>query len=99
MFGTMTNNNAGNTTAAPAEKDSLMRRIDQASFAIDDVLLYLDTHPTDQEALKYYHYVAGLRKEALETWQAQYGPLLVDSVKNTDRWTWVTEKWPWEGEV
>ncbi len=99
MFGTMTNNNTGNTAAAPSEKDALMRRIDQASFAMDDVLLYLDTHPTDQEALKYYHYVAGLRKEALETWQAQYGPLLVDSVKNTDRWTWVTEKWPWEGEV
>ena len=99
MFGTMTNNNTGNTAAAPSEKDALMRRIDQASFAMDDVLLYLDTHPTDQQALKYYHYVAGLRKEALETWQTQYGPLLVDSVKNTDRWTWVTEKWPWEGEV
>ncbi len=31
--------------------------------------------------------------------QTQYGPLLVDSVKNMDRWTWMTEKWPWEGEV
>ncbi len=99
MFGTMTNNGDRNTAAAPVEKEALMRRIVQASFAMDDVLLYLDTHPTDQEALKYYHYVAGLRKEALEAWQTQYGPLLVDSVKNADRWTWVTEKWPWEGEV
>ena len=84
---------------APAEKEALMRQIDQASFAMDDVLLYLDTHPTDQEALNYYHHAAGLRREAMEAWQTQYGPLLVDSVKNMDRWTWMTEKWPWEGEV
>jgi spore coat protein JB len=102
MFGTMTNNSSNsvtNSATASTDKDALMRRIDQASFAMDDVVLYLDTHPTDQEALNYYHYVAGLRKEALESWQAQYGPLLVDAVKNTDRWTWVAEKWPWEGEV
>ena len=99
MFGTMTNNGSRNSSAAPAEKEALMRQIDQASFAMDDVLLYLDTHPTDQEALNYYHHAAGLGREAMEAWQTQYGPLLVDSVKNMDRWTWMTEKWPWEGEV
>ena len=99
MFGTMTNNGSRNSSAAPAEKEALMRQIDQASFAMDDVLLYLDTHPTDQEALNYYHHAAGLRREAMEAWQTQYGPLLVDSIKNMDRWTWMTEKWPWEGEV
>ena len=48
------------------KKKTLMRQIDQASFAMDDVLLYLDTHPTDQEALNYYHHAAGLRREAME---------------------------------
>ena len=86
MFGTMTNNGSRNSSAAPAEKEALMRQIDQASFAMDDVLLY-------------HHHAAGLRREAMEAWQTQYGPLLVDSVKNMDRWTWMTEKWPWEGEV
>lgn len=81
------------------EKDTLMKRIDQASFAVDDVLLYLDTHPEDQEALKYYQYAAGLRREAVDAWQRQYGPLTVDSAYSTDRWSWLTEKWPWEGEV
>ena len=66
MFGTMTNNGSRNSSAAPAEKEALMRQIDQASFAMDDVLLYLDTHPTDQEALNYYHHAAGLRREAME---------------------------------
>ena len=80
-------------------QEALMQQINQASFAMDDIVLYLDTHPEDQEALKYYQYAVGLRREAVNAWQNQYGALMVDSVKNTDRWTWTTEKWPWEGEV
>ena len=40
----------------------LMKRIDDASFAMDDVILYLDTHPDDRNALNYYRYVVALRK-------------------------------------
>ncbi len=77
----------------------LMQRINEASFAMDDVLLYLDTHPDDVNALNYYHYVTQMRKEAMDAYESQFGPLMVDDVQSTDRWTWLTEKWPWEGEV
>ena len=63
-------------------REALRQRICQASFAMDDVLLYLDTHPEDQEALSYYHYVTGLRNEAVDAWQRQYGPLMVDAVQS-----------------
>lgn len=36
------------------DKKKLLRYIQEVSFAIDDVVLYLDTHPYDEEALKYY---------------------------------------------
>ena len=87
------------TPAPVSDAAQILQVLDQASFAMDDVLLYLDTHPEDQEALSYYHYVVGLRDEAMDAWQRQYGPLMVDAVQSTDRWTWITEKWPWEGEV
>ena len=77
----------------------LMERINQASFAMDDVLLFLDTHPNDLNALNYYHYVTQMRKEAMNAYESQFGPLMVDDVQSTDNWTWLTEKWPWEGEV
>ena len=38
----------------PCRKDLLMQ-IGHASFAVDDVKLYLDTHPRDQEALDYFY--------------------------------------------
>lgn len=77
----------------------LMERINQAGFAMDDVLLFLDTHPNDLNALNYYHYVAQMRKEATNAYESQFGPLTVDDVQSTGNWTWLTDRWPWEGEV
>ncbi len=37
-----------------SDKAQMLRYIQELGFAIDDVVLYLDTHPTDEEALKYY---------------------------------------------
>ena len=71
--------------------------IDQVSFAMDDVVLYLDTHPCDQQALDYYQYVRGLRKEAMEAYAAQCGPLTKDQINEGNYWNWVNDPWPWEG--
>lgn len=77
-------------------KDSLLKQINEASFAMDDVLLFLDTHPDDAAAMQYYRNVVAMRKNAMDAYQNQFGPLMVDSVTG-NRWDWVTEKWPWEG--
>lgn len=77
----------------------LMREIDRASFAVDDITLYLDTHPEDQNALSYYHYVADLRRNAVNAYESQFGPLTIDGVRDQNKWTWITGRWPWEGEV
>ena len=36
------------------EQHHLLMYIDQISFALDDTVLFLDTHPCDTEALAYY---------------------------------------------
>lgn len=75
---------------------SLMNQIDEASFAMDDVALFLDTHPNDMAAMQYYQNVVAMRKNAVDAYERQFGPLMIDSV-NGQNWDWVTEKWPWEG--
>ncbi len=77
--------------------DQLLSLIYQASFAMDDVTLFLDTHPCDRNALNYYHYVVNLRKEAMKAYQCQCGPLMIDSVESGNNWNWIDDKWPWEG--
>ena len=77
---------------------ALLRKVYEASFAVDDVILYLDTHPDDQDALNYYQYVSELRKQAMDAYEAQCGPLMIDEVRSDNYWTWVNNPWPREGE-
>lgn len=80
-----------------ADCNGLLQTIYQAGFAMDDVNLFLDTHPCDRDALNYYHYVAKLRRDAMNAYKAQCGPLMMDQVEVCDYWNWVNNKWPWEG--
>lgn len=77
-------------------KQALLNQIGEASFAMDDILLFLDTHPDDAAAMEYYRNAVAMRTQAMEAYERQYGPLMVDRVTGCN-WDWVTEKWPWEG--
>ena len=37
-----------------AGQKSLLNEINECSFAVNDMLLYLDTHPCDEAALSYF---------------------------------------------
>lgn len=77
-------------------KDKLLRVIQMYGFALDEIRLYLDTHPDCQEALEYYHKYNALKKSAVEEYNRLYGPLTSGQVQSHTRWTWVQEPWPWE---
>ena len=77
--------------------NQLLQRVYEASFAVDDAALFLDSHPYDQNALAYFQYVLNLRKEAVEAYEASYGPLLIDNAGAGDYWNWIDDPWPWEG--
>ncbi len=75
----------------------LMDLINQASFAVDEAVLYLDTHPDDPVALNYYHQAVQLRLNAMNTYHQSFGPLMADQVSSNRDWTWINGPWPWEG--
>ena len=56
-------------------KEKLMDIITKASFAMDDVKLFLDTHPNCMEALEYYRKAKEMREEAWEMYTYNFGPL------------------------
>ena len=80
------------------EREKLLRRIQEASFAIDEVKLFLDTHPTDRSALDYHNRYQKLRQTLVAEYTEKYGPLTADRVRTANVWTWVTQPWPWETE-
>ncbi len=76
----------------------LLDWICEVSFAVNDVTLFLDTHPNDKDALEYFKTCCAMRAEALDEYTKIYGPLLVDDVSMTeaDYWNWIEQPWPWE---
>lgn len=78
----------------------LLNRIDQVSFAVNDMTLYLDTHPCDEKALTYCHELVQERKKLLKEYAEAYGPLIIDITDQTGEsiWKWMEQPFPWEKE-
>lgn len=79
-------------------REQLFQEINEVSFAVNDILLYLDSNPCDKEALDYYRRHMMRRKELLNRYAAEYGPLTVDTAVDTAEscWKWINQPWPWE---
>ena len=77
-------------------KEKLMKIINEASFAMDDTALFLDTHPESVEALDFYQKCKCLRQEAWDEYTRNYGPLSIYDVNEDNVWTWNCGPYPWE---
>lgn len=78
------------------QREKLHCTIQMYSFALDEIRLYLDTHPTCKNGLEYFHRYKKLYNDAVDEYVRLYGPLRADQVDCHDCWTWVNEPWPWE---
>lgn len=79
-------------------REQMLARINENSFAKDDLLLYLDTHPDDEAALQQLRKHLAIRMELLQEYARSFGPLTIDTTNYTESnsWQWVTQPWPWE---
>ena len=82
------------------EKDRmlLLKKISEASFAMDEARLFLDTHPDCREALEYYQNMCAVREQLVKEYGKNFGPLFSYDCFCKDTWEWVNYPWPWEGE-
>ena len=76
-------------------RDELMKLIMENKFAINDMALYLDTHPCDQRALRIHNEYSRKLAELKEMYQEQYGPLTI-YYPTGNSWQWIEGPWPWE---
>ena len=92
------NNQMGSQMNRQMNRRQLLNHINQVSFAVDEVSLYLNTHPCDTEALEYFRKMSRQRNEALKEYSTAYGPLTIDTADDscTERWNWINEPWPWQ---
>ena len=53
-------------------RESAMKRVAEYSFAVDEARLYLDMHPNDEGAKRFYDKYNHLRKEAIKEYEKYY---------------------------
>lgn len=91
-------NKPGATQAMDRKK--MLKAIHEVSFAVVEMTLYLDTHPYETEAIRYFNHYNKLKNKLEKEYSQNYGPLTIANVDgdNDDRkWKWALEELPWRG--
>ena len=80
------------------DRKALLQQLQAEDFALYEVALYLDAHPQNKKALRFYEEhkkIAAMLREAINS----AAPLTVYDNQNTEKWQWVDGPWPWEKEA
>lgn len=78
----------------PAENTALSELM-ALDFAIDEIGLYLTTHPKDSEVLDLYWSYIRLGRQGRERYEEQYGPLMQTAI-TPGSFKWLNDPWPWD---
>lgn len=94
-----------------ADRCNLLQQISEISFTVNDLNLYLDTHPLDENALDAFKQAMEQRKQLLQTYAENFEPLTINCVcpdtnnksqtktkyPGQRHFTWSDGPLPWEG--
>lgn len=78
------------------DKQKLMRKIQQNTFALVEANLYLDSHPTCKMGLEYFRKHKEEQERLEKEFNEKYGPLTANQSEGTKKWEWVISPFPWE---
>lgn len=83
---------------AKMNKKELLKEITAVDFSIIDLHLYLNTHPTDRNAVVAYNSLVTKARMLKQAYERSFGPLSYGSYSQYP-WQWINEPWPWECEA
>lgn len=78
-------------------REILLKKIGTYKFALTDLHLFLDTHPTDESTIAKIREYEKMLRPLVEEFESKYGPLR----SNTDiqkSFLWIKDPWPWDTE-
>ncbi len=81
------------------EQEKLLHDIGILDFIVVELTLFLDTHPTDKDAMEYFKHYNRMNNQAKREYSAKFGPLSVSLADAGDcnNWKWALTPMPWEG--
>lgn len=79
-------------------KAELKRKIYELDFALLELNLFLDTHPTNMKAMELLKEYRKKRSELVAVYEQRYGCFInsANDVEPGSCWKWLKGPWPWE---
>lgn len=78
------------------KSDTPMHQMQALHFAINELVLYLDTHPKDAEALELMRQYVDLYRRGQAELAQLYGPQTAMGAGENGTFDWPDSPWPWE---
>lgn len=76
-------------------REKLLRNLSAIQFALWELHLYLNTHPTDMQALALHEQYKIKYAKCKKEFEEQYGPLTASRGEGID---WLKNPWPWDNQ-
>ncbi|MHC1694333.1 MAG: spore coat protein CotJB [Eubacteriales bacterium] len=82
------------------QRERMTKQLAMYDFMLDDIILYLDTHPNCRMGLAAFNKYRRLCDAAKTEYEAMYGPVTaMAQPEDSETWLWSTTPWPWESEA
>ena len=95
------------------DRKQMLKEINEVSFVVNDLNLFLDTHPLDENALQSFSQDMEKRKQLLKEYAKEFEPLTQDCIcpdtnnqtetftkyPGQKHFTWSDGPLPWEGGI
>ena len=72
-----------------------MTELQALEFVLQELALYLDTHPSDGEAFELFRQYAALEETARADYVEIGGPIMRGETARSKTYTWLQDPWPW----
>lgn len=80
-----------------SNKEQMLKDISIVDFILVEFALYLDTHPTDRNAMEYFNHYSRMKNQMMKEFSQKYFPLTKDLAESNKEWRWGAGPLPWEG--
>ena len=81
------------TEISQQNREEMMSQLTAVSFALNDLTLYLDTHPDCPEALAMFKEYQNRREALVNQYEKSYGALSSYGPNEADTWVWNKNGW------
>lgn len=75
---------------------TMTHQLQAMNFAITELGLYLDTHPSDMDALDLFNQYVEQYEEAIQKYEDKHGPTLQMQAGTSGSYRWIEGPWPWD---